>query len=268
MHILPDETAGSLVFRLAQHRQQSVSDFCAHWFDLNLPKARSDLDQRLPENHLATLAKITKISLAEAESLRLPRATAYSVWNRQTLSYCGSIRACPRCLTENKYGRRFWRSRLAAVCLVHGIELISACPHCRSGLPYFGDMAGIVTQFWLESWPTCPICLRMADVFRPANPALCMMSRRWASAFVGRAQNGYPANDFLQLSVRILDRFSTMCRYKQAAQLVAPKSDWTGHIATALVLRSLLRERTPMSAAYAALGLMFQPDQLAKEIMV
>lgn len=268
MRILPDETAGSLAFRLAQQRQQSVAALCRELFELNLVQARSDLDRRLASDHSAALARASQSHRHAVLRLGLPDRFTNSVWCRETRRYTSSIRACPVCLAECKYGRRFWRTCFAASCPIHGTELLSRCPHCNVGLPYFGEMAGIVTQFWLESWPTCPTCLRLIESTHSAHPVLTTLSRRWMSALSGRPLCGYRAGEFLRLSARILAKFTTVDRYQRLAELVAPHSNWPHHVATALLLRALLRSRTPMNVGYAALGVDFQPDQLAKDIVV
>lgn len=268
MKILPDETAGSLAFRLAQSKQQSVAFYCQEQFDLDLAKARSDLDSRLPSQLSAALARSAKISLTAVQNLHIPNEHLVSVWNKGDLRYSGSIRACPRCLAEHKYGRRFWRTDFAAACPDHGLELLTKCPHCKSDLPYFGDMAGIFNQFWLESWPTCPTCLHLIQYADPAHLALIAISRRWTSALAGRPQRGYSARGFLRLSGTILSRFTTQERYRRLSQLVAPASNWPHHVATALLLRALLSSHTSVNVGYAALGVDFQPDQVAKEIVV
>lgn len=268
MRILPDETAGSLAFRLAQSRQQSVAFYCREHLDLDLAKARSDLDRRLPSQLSAALAHSAETPLRAVQNLRIPHEHLVSVWNRGSLRYSGSIRACPQCLAEHRYGRRFWRTCFAAACPDHGLELLTKCPHCKSDLPYFGEMAGIVNQFWLESWPTCPTCLHLIEHADPADRALIAISRRWTSALAGRPQREYSARGFLRLSAAILSRFATVDRYQRLSQLVAPSSNWPHHVATALLLRTLLGAHTPVNVGYAALGVDFQPDQVAKEIVV
>lgn len=268
MTILSDETASSLVFRLAQNRRQSVVSFCTQMFDLSVAQARSDLDRRLPSDHISRLAAVVSTPYRDLADLQLPNHFWYSVRNQRSRKYDGAVRVCPLCLAENKYGRRFWRTCFAAACPIHGVELAYACHHCRSDLPYFGEMAGIVPQFWLESWPTCPNCLRLTQHTSTADAALVVMSRRWDEALAGHAQRAFQAGDFLRLSAKTITRFTKIERYKRVAELVAPISIWPAHVATALLLQSLLQGRPPMSAAYAALGMEFQPDQLAKDIVV
>jgi hypothetical protein len=129
-------------------------------------------------------------------------------------------------------------------------------------------MGGILTQFWLESWPTCPTCLRLIESAYGAHPVLLMMSKKWRDALAGQPQYGYPAVKFLAMSAKILGRFENIDRYRMSANLIAPQSKWASHIATALLVRSICRPRTPLTSSYAALGLSFQPDQLANDIMV
>jgi len=265
---LPDETAGSLAFRLAQSQQLSVETFCREHFDLNVAKARSDLDRRLPSAHGAALARSANIPLRNVRRLSMSADHSVSVWNQEELRYSGPIRVCPRCLTEHRYGRRFWRTRFAAACPAHGIEMLAKCPHCKSGLPYFGDMAGIANQFWLESWPTCPSCLRTIEAADSADLVLVAVSRRWIAALDGHPQRGYSANGFLKLSAAMLGRFRNLERYRRLAELVAPDSNWPHHVTTARLLRALLGSHTTVNVGYAALGVEFQPDQLAREIVV
>lgn len=268
MRTLPDETAGSLAFRLAQSRQMSVESFCRDYFDLDQVRARSDLDRRLPSEHGVALARSANLPLRAVLNLDISDEHFASVRNRETWRYSGQIRVCPRCLAEHRYGRRFWRTRFAAACPAHGVELLAKCPHCKSDLPYFGDMAGIATQFWLESWPTCPSCLRMIESSNPADLVLTAISRRWISSWSGRPQCGYSASSFLRLSAAMLARFDTAERYRRLSDLVAPQSNWPHHVTTALILRALLRSHTTVNVGYAALGVEFQPDQLAKDIVV
>lgn len=245
-----------------------MASLCKELFGLNLERARSDLDRRLVSDHYVILAQAATTCRQATHNLRLPDRFTYPVWSRETHKYTGAIRVCPDCLSELKYGRRFWRTCFAAACPAHGVELLSRCPHCNTGLPYFGEMAGIITQFWLESWPLCPTCLRLIVCTKPAHPVLAMLSRRWISALSGRPQSGYSASAFLRLSAKILARFNTVERYQRLAMIVAPLSSWPHHVAAALLLRALLRARTPLSVGYAALGAEFQPDQLARDIMV
>lgn len=268
MTILPDETASSLVFRLAQSRRQSVVSFCTQMFDLSVAQARSDLDRRLSSDHISRLAAVVSTPHRDLADIQLPKHFWYSVRNQRSRKYDGPVRVCPRCLAETKYGRRFWRTCFAAACPIHGVELSCTCHHCRNDLPYFGEMAGIVPQFWLESWPTCPNCLRLTEHITPAHPMLALMSRHWIAALAGHRQHAYQPTDFLRLSARTIQRFTTVNRYKQVAELIAPNSGWPGHVATAFLLHSLIQGRPPLSAAYAALGMEFQPVQLAKDIVV
>lgn len=268
MRTLSDETAASLAFRLAQARHVSVETFCREHFDLDQAKARSDLDRRLPSAHGAALARTAAVPIRSVLRLAISDEHSVSVWNRQSLTYSGPVRVCPRCLAEQLYGRRYWRTRFAAACPIHGTEMLAKCPHCNSDLPYFGDMGGIATQFWLESWPTCPSCLHTIESADSADHVLVAVSRRWIAALDGHPQRGYSANGFLQMSAAMLGRFGNVERYRRLAQLVAPNSHWPYHATTALLLRALLGSHTTVNVAYAALGMEFQPDQLANDIVV
>lgn len=268
MRPLPDETAGSILFRLAQSRCQPTSVLCEELFGLSHAQARSDLDLRIPIDHGAALAKLLNLGTRQFERLLLPSKFVTSVRNRVSQQHDGPIRLCHRCMAEAKYGRRFWRTCFAAACPDHGLELTESCPHCGTRIPHFGWTGEITLQLWLESWPTCPACLRCVDTAPRAHPVLVAMSKRWRSALAGYPQYRFEAAGFLRLSANLVRCFRTIDCYQEAASAIAPNSYWAGHLAAALLIRSICRNRTPSSACYAALGMPFQPAQLAKDIVV
>jgi len=267
MQVLPDESAGSFAFRLAQHRRQSLASLCHELLELSIARNPIDLDRRLARDYGSTLLRAAHASQRAKRLFLLPDDYICSVRNSETRKYTGPVRICTRCLRERKYGRKFWRTIFAAACPQHGVELTNVCPFCQTNIPYFGEMAGMISQFWLESWPTCPACLQLIKSGNPAHPMLIRITRRWISALSGEPQRDYTARGFLHLSARILARFEAEERYRELSKLVAPDSAWPYHVTTALLVRALMRKHTTPNAAYAALGVSFQPDQLASEIV-
>ena len=265
---LPDETAGSILFRLAQKECQPVADLAKELFGLSYQQARSDLDQLLPSRHNFLLVRALRLATPTAVSFSLPRAWTVSVWNTVSKQYDGPIRLCGACLKKSLHGQRYWRTLFAAACPDHGIDLIDACPTCGAAIPYFGSPSGFISQLWLEAWPTCPACFHpLNSDSQPANPVLVAMSTRWRNALDGRPQLGFTAAAFLKLSARAIHRFQHQETFIETARLVAGDSRWRGHTAAALMIRSLCRRRVPLNVCYAALGMVHSPSQLAKDIV-
>lgn len=265
---LPDETAGSILFRLARKDCLPVADMAEELFGLSYQQARSDLDKLLPVRHKMLLRKVFRLTASATELLSLPHAWTPSVWSPATKQYDGRIRLCTACLLKSHYGRRYWRTVFAAACPDHHLDLIDACPTCGAPIPYFGAPAGFSPQLWLEAWPTCPACFQPLNfISRPADPTLAAMSKHWRSALAGRPQFGFSAADFLKLSARAIHRFQHHAQFMETAKLVAADSRWRSHIATAHLIRSLFRRRAPLTVYYAALGMVHSPSELAKDIV-
>jgi len=264
---LPDETAGSLLFRLATQNCQTVADFGETQFDLSHQQARSDLDRIIPRIRLDAMQSIVNSSQSLAERISIPNRWTCSVWNNVTRQYNGPIRICCACLKQCLYGRRYWRSCFAVACPDHGVELIERCPHCRTPIPYFSADSGMIRQHWLESWPYCHVCFHQLSSSNPAHRVLIDMSRRWRSALAGRPQLGFSAEAFLKLSARSIQNFRELVPYQHTSRLIASGSCWPEHVAAALMIRSLGRRRVPVNVCYAAFGMPICPDQLAIELM-
>lgn len=126
---LPDETAGSILFRLAHSELRSVSDLAMHMFGLSYHQAHADLDRLLPAKRMAKLANECRLQLSTAQQLRLPDKWISSAWSPEDRRYVGPTKLCCECLRKYRYGRRFWRTCFAAACPEHGCELIDECPH-------------------------------------------------------------------------------------------------------------------------------------------
>jgi hypothetical protein len=265
---LPDESASSLAFRLAQAECLSVTDFCRWYFDFPYTKARSDLDRLLCGEYASVLAHIAGISLANVQKLTLRPEWCTPTWDPKSRQHAGPVRVCPACLEQRLYGRRFWRTCFASVCPEHGLELTDRCPRCGTPLPYFAAPAGILLQFWLETWPVCPSCLRQIPPTQSAYPPLITMSRRWRAALTGASQFGLPPESFLRFSARLIDRFSRVLRYKQTATILNASRYWPAHAAAALLLNALHHRKITSCVFYAAIDREFAPSQLAKDIMV
>jgi len=264
---LPDETAGSLAFRLARNLCLPLIGLCQQRLGLTYQQARSDLDRLLPERCLETIARISGMTTRTVGKLLLPSRWTASVAQSKAPSPNRGVRLCPLCLSEYTYGRRFWRTRFAAVCTKHSVELIDSCPNCGKPIPYFGAPGGFTVQFWLENWPICPSCLNRIDRSLPTAPELISVSRLWHAALCGKPQLGFTAPLFLEFSSKLIARFENIWRYQVAAAMAFPPSRWAAHLGTAAILRSLSTPKVPESVFYAALGMPFDPSQLANEIV-
>jgi len=264
---LPDETAGSLLYRFATAHCQTVATVGENLLGLSYQQARSDLDRIVPSRHMETLQRVIGVSPTSVRKLSLPTSWSISVWDGAARQYNGPIRLCNLCLKHGRYGRRYWRTQFAAACPDHGVELIDACPHCAARIPYFSTDSGIIVQHWLESWPHCQACFRSIHTENLANPVLVAMSHRWRNALAGRSQLGFPAEAFLKVSARAINNFQKIAPYQHAAKLVAPCSRWSGYIAAALMIRSICRRRVPLNVCYAAVGTTFCPVQLATDLV-
>jgi hypothetical protein len=264
----PGETAGSLLFRLARHELRAVADYAETEIGQSYCQARSDLDQLIPARHSSRLAHAAGISARIVRGLGFKASeSCISSWNPKTRRYDSPIRLCPLCLQQDLFGRRFWRTRFAAACTEHRIELVDRCPNCGTDLPYFGDSVGILTQFWMEAWPICPHCLRPITVNIPAHPVLISITKRWESAILGQPQLGFEANDFLKMSARLIARFENHQEYRRTANLLAPGRHWSAHLAAALLIQSIGRPGFTLNTAHAAIGITFDAGQLAKDIV-
>jgi hypothetical protein len=264
---LSDESASSLAFRLAQGECCTVTDFCRAHFGLSYAAAHCDLDRLLVKAHAQVLAGIAGVTTQTIRRTAIPGKWMTSTWDARLRRHSGSVRVCPLCLEQRRYGRRFWRTIFAAACPVHGVELVSGCPRCSAMFPYFGAPAGLLVQFWLEMWPVCPACVRKVHSIFPAHAPLVAMSKRWCAALSGIPQYGLRASTFLWLSARLIDRFLHAPRYQRVAEMIHASERWPAHAAAALMLRTLLSGHISNSIFYAAIDRDFTPSQLAKDII-
>jgi hypothetical protein len=264
---LPDESAGSLVYRLATKNCQTVATLGEALFGLSHQQARSDLDRIIPNICLGVLLNAIDSPHRKAGRIALPERWICSVWNSATRQHNGPIRVCGQCLDQRLYGRRYWRSCFAAACPDHAVELIKMCPHCDAPIPYFSAESGILRQHWLEGWPHCHVCFRKLSASHPAPAILIEMSRRWRSALAGKPQFGFSADAFLKLSARAIYNFKQSAPYQETAALIAPESSTSAHVSAAILIRSIFGRRVPQNVFYAAVGMPFSPRQLASELL-
>lgn len=268
IHLLPDETAGSLVFRLAQAEFLSVADYCRAQFNLSYARIRSDLDSMIPNELAQSLALIAAVSVNQIRQLAIQRKWRLSTWNSDERRHSAAVRFCPICLRQSKHGRRFWLTYFAAACPIHFVELLDHCPSCGAVVPYFGAPGGILVQYWLETWPLCPRCFREISSPVPANRVLVEMSQRWREAIDGVDQLGMKSRDFLRFSRRLIDRFTNKTEYQQTAVVLGAAVSWPAHAAAALLLDAILRGNISKDVFHAAIDSDFTPSQLAKDIKV
>lgn len=269
--ILPDETCGSLIWRTASARREAVSEFCQLRLGLSYSQARGDLDQ-IPESARADhVARALNVDPVIFTRLKIDRRWRVSVFNRLGAPGRDAVNICADCVTERPYGRRFWRTHFAAVCSLHQCELMKACPTCGTCLRYRSAPLGVTPLLWLETWPTCAECLTKIDrVKPPVRPHQCLldMSVRWENALHGKPP--YPwigPNDFLSLSLRLINWFKSREEYIEARRLCSPTSPCNPHLASSLLLERLWRPNIPKDVFQAALGMPFDPAQLAYEIV-
>lgn len=268
MRLLPDESAGSLVFRLAGSEFVSVSDYCRNCFSLAYARIRSDLDNLLPRLAARRLAYFSRISVSQIRKLIVAPEWRIPTWDPGARRHCAAVRFCPLCLQESRYGQRFWLTRFAAACPIHGVELLNHCPYCGAVFPYFGAPANVLIQYWLETWPLCPNCLHRVELTVPAHPVLVRLSGQWHEALNGCDQLGFAAQDFLRFSKRLIDRFTQQAPYVRTAEIVGCSANWRAHAATALLLNTVQVGNISKSVFYAAIDRVFSSAQLAKDISV
>lgn len=265
----PDETAGSVVWRLAKSLGRSVASFCAEELALSYQQARGDLDQSLSLRFSNSFHRRLGLTPQQARVMAVPDHLLLSAFQPETRRFDGEIRACPLCMQSNAYGRRLWRTRLAAACPVHGCELVSRCPHCGETLGYQKGMVGLAPLLWLEAWPVCTGCLRNMR-YKPeiAPIGLRRMTARWAMALSGRDPYRWlDAASFLGLSGRVVDWFEHEPSYVLARSLAGKEQPLGAPYAAAQLIERFWRKERPASVFYAALGMPFEPSQLAKEIV-
>lgn len=168
---LPDETAGSFIWRVAATRQESVAAFCERTFGFTYLQARADLDRFPLVSCSDWFASRLHLSIREAASMWIDPQWLVSVFNRSTKRFEGKVRVCPACMAERAYGRRYWRTPFAAVCPRHGCALIENCPVCGAPIRYRTALLDVTPLLWLETWPNCHQCL--ARLWTPDASAPC-----------------------------------------------------------------------------------------------
>ena len=263
----PDESIGSLVYRLAQREGVSVVDYATCSLNLSYSRARADLDRLATYQSTRDLSHQSGLPDAELRAHELDLRWARPTWDPRSRGHSAPIQVCPDCLSHAHYGRKIWRTYFAPVCAVHGIELVDRCPYCGAPLPYFCRVFDFQSTHWLEWWPNCPRCTREIRRQGRADSLLTSMSRRWAYALTGGAQFGFEADEFLTLSKRLILSFSTLEAYRQTAEKIeSPSKAFTSHYAAAILLHSLLGGNITEAVFQAAIGMPFKPDQLAKDI--
>lgn len=240
---------------------------CRALLDLPRHQIHADLDRHLPQHRM--LQQMAHLSPAAFSRLRIPAPYMATVWNHSERRHNGPIRVCAACLESARYARKYWRTIFASVCPVHATALIDACPTCHHPIQYYAITGGILIQHWLENWPLCANCLSAITSNRaPANKTLVRISRFWVQALNGSAPRKFEPSGFLAMSRRILNAFKADPRYQETAELVRSRNPGdVAHLATALVVHAAINRRATPSVAQAALGLAFNPSQLAKDIM-
>lgn len=265
---LPDESAGSLIFRLAQADHMSLSDFCRLNLGLGYTQSHADIDGPLKPAVTRRLARRAHITERRIQRLFLPNRWRIPTWGSESRRHNAPVRFCPACLASAHYGRRFWLTLFAAACPQHGTFLVSTCPRCGCPLPYFGAAGGILVQFWLETWPICPRCLKAIPSSVAAPRALLSATQRWAEALHLACAGVSKPEWLLDFSARLLSYFSGLPPHRAAAALVGGGSPWGSHIATAMTLEALSAGRISSSIFHAAIGASFEPAQLVNDISV
>ena len=265
----PDETLSSLIWRRARTAQLSVAEFSQFTLGLRYFQSRSDLDQLglrvLNKQTLNTLG----LSRSEATRTMIDPQWINSVFNPQTRSYDGGVKICPLCMEKCPYGQRFWRTKFAAACTIHGCMIVSSCAACGGPLPFIGKAAGIGLLHWLETWPYCPHCLRKAYNFAvPADRILVAMSRKWRLALSGLSP--YPGvipDQFLRASNRLIQDFTTQADFVAARALSCPNNVPSPIQASAALLTRLLSRSASRVITQAAFGTCIDSLQLAKDMV-
>lgn len=266
---LPDETAGSIAWRMARSRHQAVADYCTSVFGLSYSQARGDLDNTLPNQFANRFTKGLSIGQRSLKNLRIGAGLLVSAYRPSTKRFNQPVRICFPCMNAAPYGRRFWRTCFANACPLHACLMVSSCPNCGAGIYYQEGNVGLSPLLWLETWPVCTNCLRtMRPSPEPANDCLVRISAKWAAAVAG--EKPYPwiaATQYLRLSTRLLRSFECDPRYITARTLVIQGRTISPHHAAALVLSRIWRARVPTSIAQAALGVPFEPCQISKDMV-
>lgn len=262
----PDESAASFTLRLARREGLSLQEFCQIRLGLTNAQARRDLDQLLPYTRATDLAKIAGIPEESIRMLAMPHPWTLSSWDAQKHRHQAPVQFCPACLYQNCYGRRFWRTRFAIACPLHGTEMVSTCSHCYTPVSYFSDSEGLLVSHWLESFPSCPHCLKRIDRCPSAHPIAVTMVRYWALAFSGQPVRSLTATDFLKLSIKCLDRFQSKPAYQAAVRHMRLPTPYAEQNAAALLLHAMLNGPRTTAIFHAAIGSRFQPDSLASEL--
>ena len=262
----PDESAASFAFRLARRDGLSLQEFCQIRLGLTHAQARRDLDQLLPCAHATDLAKIAGIPEKSIRMLAIPHPWILSSWDAHKSRHQAPVQLCPTCLHDSFYGRRFWRTRFAITCPLHGTEMVCSCPHCQTPVSYFSASEYLLVSHWLESFPSCPYCLKRIDHCQPAHPITVAITQYWALAFAGQSVRGLSATDFLKLSIKCLNRFHSEPDYQAAVRHMRLPTPYAEQNAAALLLHAMLNGPLPTAVFYAAIGSRFQPASLASEL--
>lgn len=166
---LPDETAGSIAWRMARSRYLAVADYCTSEFGLSYSQARGDLDNTLPNQFADRFTKVLRLAPRYLKGVRIGAGVFVPAYRPSTKRFNQPVRICFPCMSASPYGRRFWRTCFAEACPLHECLLDSTCPNCGAGIYYQEGNVGLAPLLWLETWPSHRAST--SSVFRQAIPA-------------------------------------------------------------------------------------------------
>lgn len=175
---LPDELLSSWFVRLAHANGEKSHSLGFRIFGTKFNFIQGG-DQRLDRGHdehaLASLARVTKISVSKVNAATLEAYSGY-LWNETAahgvrrwvmpvLDRAGGrtahgLQACADCLRDDAvpYFRRSWRLALHVLCPFHDRLLLDHCPACNSPLVIHRGDVGFFSPFSESSVRWCSYC--------------------------------------------------------------------------------------------------------------
>ncbi len=207
--MLPGESLSSWLVRTAHANGLKVETFCHHLFGLQRPVWNRDIDRLGPEWLIATMAKVTPmtveqirrgtLALYEGKLFKQIRHSGINPGVLPLLTYHRRYRGhgiqyCPLCLQQDErpYFRLAWRIAYYTFCPHHMVMLRDECHVCGAGVAFHRIEQGRPERRDVETLAECWNCgadLRQAPI-EPITPWIRGSFERWRKLLLN-IENGF-----------------------------------------------------------------------------
>jgi hypothetical protein len=186
----------------------SLRSFAHSALGLRCDQVQGDLDQQIASSMVADrIASITGTAVEEIAKLQPSRQWLCTSWNSATRNHTAPIFICPDCLAgEAGHSRNSWRTKLAAVCPVHGRYLVGSCGRCGEVIRYQLKLPGAGWTHWMDMSPLCSACYEPIESGEMAPDRLVVFAAAFEKALAGERFFGMESKNLRSLSERIWTR--------------------------------------------------------------